>query len=246
VAEQVESALDTDRFVRLPEHESRAALWWLTEPGELSPPLSDRVESVAYETLQNTLAITDADFAAAVLARFPSPLTPDSGLLSACLDAYGAEATPGWWQLRAEDQPNQRADERQEIVGHLLALGQRLGYRSVRWEPFDVGWFDDQSAKAAFAVRWRAMVSDIVSLGRDANGARICVVIPGGRAALVSYKLSHNPLLQQAAEKDDWWFIKYRHIRKLVAQPEVDEYTLRTVVGLDPIVERETAQLPLF
>jgi hypothetical protein len=64
VAEQVESALDTDRFVRLPEHESRAALWWLTEPGELSPPLSDRVESVAYETLQNTLAITDADFAA--------------------------------------------------------------------------------------------------------------------------------------------------------------------------------------
>jgi hypothetical protein len=246
VAEQVESALGGSRFVRLPAHGSREELWWLSEPGELAPPLCDRVESVAYEILQDTLALTETDFAAAIYARFPGCLTPDSGLVAACLAAYGSETTPGWWQLRAEDQTRPRTAERLEIAQHLSALGQRMGYRSVKWDPFDVAWFEGQTVRAAFAVRWQAVVSDVPALGGAGGGARMYLVIPGGRAALVSYKLVRNPLWQQAVEDDDWWFIKYRHIRQLVEQPEVDEYMLRTVVGLDPIVERETAQLPLF
>jgi hypothetical protein len=47
-------------------------------------------------------------------------------------------------------------------------------------------------------------------------------------------------------DRDGWWFIKYRHVRQLAGEPEVDEYSLRTIVGLDPIVERETMQLSLF
>jgi len=62
----------------------------------------------------------------------------------------------------------------------------------------------------------------------------------------VSYKLAHNPVWQQAVGDYGWRFIKYRHVRKLLEQPEIDEYTLRTIVGLDPIVERESVQLPLF
>jgi hypothetical protein len=63
---------------------------------------------------------------------------------------------------------------------------------------------------------------------------------------LVSYKLARNPHWQQAVDSAGWRFIKYRHVRQLVAQAEVDEYALRTIVGLDPIVEREAAQIPLF
>ena len=232
--------------MRLPARGSREELWWSAEPGELALPLCDRVESVAYETLQATLALTEADFAAAIYAGFPGCLTPDAGLVAACLGAYGSEATPGWWQLRVEDQPQQRTAERRKIVKHLLALGKRMGYRSVKWDPFDVAWFEGQTVREAFTARWQAVVSDVPALAGAGGRARMYLVIPGGRAALVSYKLVHNPLWQQAVEEGGWWFIKYRHIRQLVAQPEVDEYTLRTVVGLDPIVERETAQLPLF
>jgi len=246
VAEQVESALRTDRFVRLPAHESREELWWLTEPGKMASPLCDRVESVAYEILQDTLTISQTDFTAAIYARFGGRLTPDAGLVAACLDAYGSEVMPGWWQLRAEDRPQKRAEERRAMVKHLMVLGQRLGYRSIEWDPFDVGWLDGQTMVAVFVVRWRALVSESIALGRTGSGVRMYLVIPGGRAALVSYKLAHNPLWQMAVDRDGWWFVKYRHIRQLVAQPDVDEYTLRTVVGLDPIVERETAQLPLF
>ena len=100
--------------------------------------------------------------------------------------------------------------------------------------------------RAVFVVHWQAMVSEALALSERAEGARPYLVIPGGRSALVSYKLAHNPLWQQVVDEHGWWFIKYRHVRKLVEQAEVDEYTLRTVVGLDPIVERESAQLPLF
>jgi len=62
----------------------------------------------------------------------------------------------------------------------------------------------------------------------------------------VSYKLAHNPVWQQVVDEEGWWFIKYRHVRELASQPDVDEYTLRTIVRLDPIVEREMTQLSLF
>jgi hypothetical protein len=62
----------------------------------------------------------------------------------------------------------------------------------------------------------------------------------------VSYKLAQNPVWQTTVDEQEWRFIKYRHVRQLVARPDVDEYTLRTVVGLDPIVEQESAQLSLF
>jgi hypothetical protein len=246
VAEQFESALASEAFQRLPGHGSREELWWLTEPDELDPPLCDRVEAAAYEILQDTLALTEADFVAALYARFPGCLTPGAGLVTACLVAYGSEATPGWWQLRGEDQPLQRTAERSKIVKHLVALGKRMGYRAVKQQPFDVVWLDGQTVRSAFVVRWQAVVSDMAALGRACDGASMYLVIPGGRAALVSYKLAHNPLWQRTVDRDGWWFIKYRHIRQLIAQPEVDEYSFRTVVGLDPIVERETAQLPLF
>jgi hypothetical protein len=91
-----------------------------------------------------------------------------------------------------------------------------------------------------------AAVSEVLALDGKLDGAQPYLVIPGGRAALVSYKLAHNPLWQQTVDVSGWRFIKYRHVRQLVAQAEIDEYTLRTVTGLDPIVERESAQIPLF
>ena len=246
VAEQVGAARDDPAFVLTRAVEAGEELWWLADPEGLAPPLCDRVEAAAYRVLQDVLALTEADFAGRVYAQFPGGLTPDAALVAACLRAYGSQPTPGYWQLRQEDLPAARQAERAVIVGSLLALGRRLGYRTDVQEPFDAAWFEGQRVRAVFAVRWQAMVSEVLSLSEPIAGARPYLVIPGGRAALVSYKLAHNPLWQQTVDEHGWWFIKYRHVRQLVDRPEVDEYALRTIVGLDPIVERETAQLPLF
>ena len=232
------------------------ALYWLARPRGLADPLSDRVEVQAHKILREGWQegqgepLAETGFARALYAQFPGPLTPDRGLIAACLGSYGQRTRSGRWQLRPEDLPQARDAEREEIIVQLLALGRRLGYGSQRWDPFDVAWLQGEAVQALFVVRWRAAVSELLTLepllaGGAASG-RAYLVVPGGRAALVSYKLGHNPLWRRAVEERGWRFIKYRHVRQLATQDEVDEYQLRTIVGLDPIVEREGAQIPLF
>lgn len=255
VAEEVQNALKDPGLVRLGTAEGEEC-YWPAEPSEMAAPLSDRAELEAHQILHdrpgagNGQPITEADFARALYARFPGCLTPEEGLVAACLRAYGHQGPGGRWQLRSEDAIEAREAERLEIVSQLLALGRRLGYRPLVREPFDAAWLEGEAPRAVFAVRWRAMVSElpglVVPAAAGASSARAYLVIPGGRATLVSYKLAHNPLWQQAVDEGGWRFIKYRHVRQLAAQDEVDEYQLRTIIGLDPIVEREGAQIPLF
>lgn len=246
VAAQVQEGLEDPILVRLRGKEGDIELWWLANPTNLDSPLSDRVERGAYEVLQDTVALTEADFTKALYRRFPGSLTPETALVAACLRSYGREVTPAYWQLRPEDLPDARRTERQDIIEDLLTLGHRLGYETAPWGPFDAAWFEATQVRAAFAVCWQAAISEALGLGDQLGGARPYMVIPGGRAVLVSYKLAHNPVWQATVDEQGWRFIKYRHVRKLVARPDVDEYALRTVVGLDPIVEQESAQLSLF
>jgi hypothetical protein len=226
--------------------ESDKELWWLADPGQVARPLCDRVEAAAYQVLQDALALTEDDFCQRVYAQFPGGLTPNAALVATCLRAYGGQPTPGYWQLRKEDLPAARQAEEAAIVESLRTLGRRLGYRAEAWAPFDAAWFEGQRMQAVFCVRWQAMVSEVLALSDRIAGAQPYLVIPGGRAALASYKLARNPLWQRAMDEYGWWFIKYRHVRQLARRSEVDEYALRAIVGLDPVVERETAQLPLF
>ena len=246
VAEEVKAGLDVPTFMQLPGGRRGETLWWLAHPADLAAPLSDRVEEAGYQVLQDALALTEAGFIEAINVRFPGTLTPDADLVTICLRAYAHEPTPGYWELRNEDLPEARQAEQQAIIAHLLTLGRRLGYRAEAANRFEVAWYRGEQVRALLAVRSRAVVSEVLTLSDETRGSRPYLVIPGGRAALASYKLAHNPLWQQEVDRARWQFIKYRHVRQLVAQPEVDEYALQTIVGLDPIVEREGAQIPLF
>jgi hypothetical protein len=73
-----------------------------------------------------------------------------------------------------------------------------------------------------------------------------CLVLPGGRAQLIGLKLQRDPRLVRAVEAGGWQFIKFRHVRRLVVEEELDRHALKTVLGLDPIAEQEAAQIPLF
>jgi hypothetical protein len=246
IAEQVQAALDGPSLEHLSDGERGQELWWLVAPVHVASPLCDRVEAAAHRLLASVPALSEVEFAEALFVQFPGPLTPDTALVAACLRSLGHESAPGVWQLRAEDRFDARQAERQVIVEHLLALGERLAFRAVPWGSFDVAWFEDGKARAVFVVRWLAALSEALARSAAAAGAQPYLVIPGGRAALVSYKLAHNPLWRKTVDEAGWRFIKYRHVRQLAAQPDVDEYSLRTIVGLDPIVEREAAQIPLF
>jgi hypothetical protein len=78
------------------------------------------------------------------------------------------------------------------------------------------------------------------------EGAQRCLVLPGGRAHLATFKIQRDPRLSRAVEVDGWEFVKFRHLRRLLAEDDLDQHALKTVLGLDPIVEKEAAQIPLF
>ncbi|MGD8399016.1 MAG: hypothetical protein PVG11_09185, partial [Anaerolineae bacterium] len=214
--------------------------------------LADRVEAVARDILDAALALTGTQFARAVYERFPGRLSPHPRIVTACLHAYGTEPSPGYWQLRAGEDPQATKTARAATVEQLLVLGRRLGYDAGTDTTFDVTWCLYGEHRALFCVRPSAAVGEALALGEafaQRTGvpvAQLYLVIPGSRAALVREKLAHNPLWQRAVEGAGWRFIKYKHVHQLAGEPDVDEYVLRTIVGLDPIVERDGAQIPLF
>jgi hypothetical protein len=246
--------------------------WWLDpslEP-EATFLLSDRVELAVAEILRDLLAVTEADLRCRICRRFPGPQTPDARLVQLCLYSYGDEYAPGHWRLRSEDDLKARVAETNAVISDLTSLGRRLGFEVVLEDVLQTGesalcWLDESGQTPyTFVVRTTAALGDLLfhspsffsctsvsdrpghSINRETTP---CLTLPGGRAVLVSYKLRQDPRLHLQATRHRWQFLKFRHLRHLVqevAARQLDRYAFQAALGLDPIVEREGAQLSLW
>ncbi len=230
-------------------------LWWLADPRGAQEPLADRVEATVLELLRQRPAWSEEELVNAVCARFPGPLTPELALMQVCIASYSVQEGETL-RLRPEDDPQRRATELEVLCHDLAELGKRLRFKvKQRGDGWDVRWLEEGEEAYVFAISATAILgphlltspSPPLSGGRGGGeGARRCMVVPGGRAQLIGLKLQRDPRLARAVETDAWQFIKFRHLRRLVAEEELDRHALKTVLGLDPIVEREAAQIPLF
>ncbi len=230
------------------------ALWWLADPGRpVEPPLADRVEDLVWALLAQQPWDPEA-LVEAVYARFPGSLTPDLKLVQVCVDSYSVQEGETL-RLRPEDDPQRRAAELKTLRGELAELGKRLGFKVRRRGGWDVRWLEEGREAYVFAISATAALGPRLltfPAGGEAEdgvadeGARRCLVVPGGRAQLVGLKLQRDPRLARAVEAGGFQFIKFRHLRRLVAEEELDRHALKTVLGLDPLVEQEAAQIPLF
>lgn len=185
VSRQVETVLEgveggaIVRWQETEEGKGWPQLWWLREPGKVRPPLSDRVEEAVWEILCEKPTLSAEALAATVYPRFPGLLTPEAELIEACLKSYAQEIRPDHWQLRLEDQPENRERQQRQGVANLVKLGQRLGYSvglSRAWckqswkggtlidllrnedpgveplSPFDVLWHEDKEIRHTFVL----------------------------------------------------------------------------------------------
>ena len=60
------------------------------------------------------------------------------------------------------------------------------------------------------------------------------MVLPGGRASLVEYKMRRNWLLRKAVE-NGWRFLKFRHVRRMLDDALLTRESLEARLGLDPL-----------
>jgi hypothetical protein len=221
-------------------------LWWLVEPSRAAEPLADRVGALVQDLLVQQSFWDLEDLVNTVYAHFTGSLTPDLSLVLVCIDSYAVQENGGI-RLRPEDDLRRRADEVKALREDLMKLGQRLGFTVKRRKGWDVRWLDEKGEAYVFDVSATLTLGRHLLTKRSADeGAQRCLVVPGGRAALVSFQLQRDPRLAHAVELDSWQFIKFRHLRRLVTKEDLDRHALKTVLGLDPIADREAAQIPLF
>lgn len=252
------------------EHDS--LLQWAPVQPTDQVPLADRVEQHFVELLQQgTAARSELEMAA--YAAFPGVQTPDAALIRACLDSYaedmdGEQALLG---LRKEDQPGRRARERGEMLLRLMTLGHRLGYEvwvgaagrqaalglvpigrdgpgsSTDWAPADVVWHEEGQPAHAFALSNLAVLSPWLHQPPPwMGGCPRHVVLPGGRAGLLAFKLRRCPAWATRLAETGWEFVKFRHVRSLAGLEDLTRAGFRARIGLDPIVALPGAQLTLF
>ena len=69
------------------------------------------------------------------------------------------------------------------------------------------------------------------------------IVIPGGRAGLVQYKVQRDPSL--AARMKSYRLVKYRLLRRLIEVPVLTRDTFEEQITSDPL-EKSNSQMVMF
>jgi hypothetical protein len=239
----IQAAITEPEFVHLAESQNpESGLWALAEwDGEVDP-LPDRVEIAAVHFLQKIPACTSRDLEIALNAELPGLLTPSLGQLRAVLASYAIE-TDGHWSLRPEDSPPSRRLDLETATESLIALGTQLGFTPQRDDknPRFLRWLENGQTLYNFHLLVSAVVERL--LRQDPTPpVHSFLILPGGRAGLLAYKLERDPGLRSIAGR--WHILKFRHLRRLVGMSRITRAQFDQEFSGDPIEPPE--QMKLF
>jgi hypothetical protein len=224
------------------QHSLEVGSWWLTDSEASLHPLSDRVESALVDHLQERPGVTLNDIDAVLCTTFSGLQTPAGSLIQVCLDSYGhLNPESGGWTIRDQDAPQTRKMDREEMRQLLSQVGERLGYQSQGQSP--LLWVEGEQLKYAFFVITSAMVGKIL-LTTTISPDQAMIVLPGGRANLVLYKLRCDPRLQRAVD-EGWRFLKFRRLRQISKNPMLNRENMDEQFAVDPLTYTEP-QIPLL
>jgi hypothetical protein len=247
VADTVRQTLESAPLAQVVDREeTEGHLWWLADAPQTTDTLADLVETQVWELLIQQRTWDKDELINATYAHLSGPLTPDLALVLVCIESYSVQVGETL-HLRAEDDPLERSAEVKALRKELVELGKRLGFRVKHGRGWDVRWLEEGTETYVFAASPRASLALYLLAGRTADeGAQRCLVLPGGRSHLATFKLQRDPRLADVVVTERWQFVKFRLLRRLVSEETLDRYALKTVLGLDPIAEQEAAQIPLF
>ena len=226
------------------EKSTEIGQWWLEKTGETRASLSDRVEKEAVRQLIEFPGLTPLEYDTRLCQVFTGLLTPASELVHVCIQSYGEPVAPEdtRWQISKQDSPEARRADLSEISSALLQILHRLNCTIEGDKPMLVY---DSHGELLYAIHViaSAVICDII-LTNPYAPVKSLLVLPGGRANLVAYKLQHDPRLRQAVEAG-WRFLKYRQIRSLLQTPTLTRSSLDDQITQDSLTY-DAPQLRLF
>jgi len=239
----IEAALAEPEFIHLAESQNpESGLWSTSKWDEEVEPLPDQVEIATVHFLQKHPACSLRDLEIGLNNEFPGLLTPSLGLLRAVLTSYAME-TDGSWILRPEDSPTARLADLESAAQNLATLAARLGYSLLREDKnqWSLDWLENGLSIFKFHLQASAVVESL--LRHDPNPpVPGFLILPGGRAGLLAYKLERDPDLRRIA--GHWRILKFRHLRQLAGMNDLTRALFDHEFSADPIEPPE--QMKLF
>jgi hypothetical protein len=232
----LQDASSLARFGADTDSDASTGFWYLKHAGnvhaENNVPLADRVEASVYASLATGTGRDEYDVLSTLYTAYPGRLTPDRDLLMACLASYARRVDGTLWQLRAEDAPDARAAEVLFIQEQLRTLGETYGYHVQGGVVQE--WRENHQTMYAFVIQSTGIISPHVFGANTPTRSRF-LVLPGGRAGLLEYKLRHDPRLHEALAHGNWQIVKYRQVRRLLADKAMTRAGLEPALGADPL-----------
>jgi hypothetical protein len=224
--------------------------WWLRDESNSNTPLSDRIEKDVVRYLEQHPNCSYSEIEAALIRKdanrkFAGQLIPDPKLMGECLESYGEKSESGW-KLKDQDMPSRRREEMTSMVISMSELGIDLGFQvqSQDGEMPRCLWLNQNSAPLfAFYISVSALLGKFL-LEVKKTATHHVIVLPGGRANLVMFKLSRDPRLQSIMDKG-WSFLKFRHARQLINSSSLSVDNFEDQLLLDPLTYSQT-QLRMF
>ncbi len=229
--------------------------WWLLDEEGAAQPISDRIEIATWRYLQKCESCRFEQLDRYLCELFSGLLTPNPDLILHCLQSY-AEQLSGeneHWRLRDQDRASDRQNELATIQQMLFTLAERLGYSASSLESglqresdtgASVAWYDPPgNLRYLFHTTASAAIGGIVFPGKERAKAKEdfkrIIVLPGSRANLISFKLRSDARLQKEV-RGSWTFLKYRHLRRLIENTNLNRENLPGQLEMDPLTYTAT------
>ena len=124
----------------------------------------------------------------------------------------------------------------------LQSIGERLDFGTNRLDERTLVWEAGETSAYVFHIKASAVVGRAVAESPYPR-ERSFVVVPGGRASLLAYKLGRDPAL--AARLDGLRVLKFRAVRALAEQPTLTQQAFEAQIAGDP-AQQAKGQLRLF
>ena len=191
--------------------------------------------------LQKNPGCTLRDLERGLNVEFPGLDTPSIGTLRAILASYALESG-GSWSLRPEETPSLRRADLESAAQVLVQLASPMGYGAVRQdEPLRlILWQEGSQTAYAFYLLASAVVGRILRQNPYPPLTPV-LVLPGGRAGLLAYKLQRDPTLKKIAEP--WRTLKFRTLRRLADRTPLTRERWEKELASDPIEPPEQMKL---
>ena len=223
--------------------EFESGKWGLVNWEGCQSPLSDRVEHELVKLLRSEPLVITPRVSQVINSIFPGFLTPSQGLMQYCLAAYADwNSTSYGWELREKEGMEARQADLQRAHKILNGLGRKLGYSCSGEQPLI--WKDQNNIAYRFFFAAEAKLSEFVCSTQNEEIQSV-LVFPGSRAALLQFKLLHDPRLKELSAQN-WHFLKLRALFSLAARGDLTRAQWAMQLDSDPINLEETTQLRMF